>query len=180
MKKKLFILEGFDRIGKDTALLELKNKFKDNKKLLVYIQDPNRKVPDYRDNEAFRSWLVNYLDNQSNELIKYSEKYNKIIMCRFFISDYVYSTLFNRENTAELYRERLEEYFEIHNIILLWHSYKDYLKRCAKTKSNIEYTIEEFDKIQTLYEEKHTDNDLFLYFDNSDNTGKFLSDTVIF
>lgn len=170
-KAKLYVLEGFDRTGKDT---QLENFESSDSNLYVYIQDPNRNPPDYRENngETFLRWLKSYLIKQAIKLIDLSKSNRKILMTRLFISDYVYSTLFNRECVIKYFKDVYEDYFDIINIILLWDSYNDYLERCKSSNSEVEYTEEEFNKIQNLYKDFAQDQDSIIYIKSSDSEEK--------
>lgn len=154
-KPKLIVLEGFDRIGKDSLLSEFKKSFralnnKDNS-CYVYIQNP-KDLPNYRnEKEKFVSWLKDYLKEQAKELIVDSLDYQNILMTRLFVSDYVYGRLFNREPVAEIQRAYLSRYFEFETILLLWKDYDEYLKRVKSCNEEIEYSKEEFEKIQKFY-----------------------------
>ena len=55
-KTLLFVVEGFDRVGKDSLLRELDNTCDNN--AYVYIQKPDPNMPSYReDKEGFKNWL---------------------------------------------------------------------------------------------------------------------------
>lgn len=174
-RSPLYILEGFDRVGKDTQLLKIKENINHlteiEPSLKVYIQDPNRNPPFYRKNE-FKEWLNNYLNNQSQELIDFSfdennsKRRHPIIMTRLFLSDYVYGHLFNRQPIAEKYRNYLKRYFRIINIVLLWKNKNEYHQRCIETKDKIEYTNEEFDKINKLFLQGLNKVDKIIYITN--------------
>lgn len=152
-KSTLHVLEGFDRIGKDSILAFFK-KSNEDENIEVYIQNPQG-LPSYRNNpEEFKNWLKIYLKDQASDLCKLSLSGKEdVIMTRMFISDRVYGKLFNREPVAEMIRRTLSRYFEFRNVVLLWKDYDEYLKRCADCGSEIEYSKEEFDKIQLLYED---------------------------
>lgn len=154
-KTKLIILEGFDRIGKDSLLSEFKKSFralnnKDNS-CYAYIQSP-KDLPNYRvEKEKFVSWLKDYLKDQAEELVLDSLDYDNILMTRLFVSDYVYGRLFAREPIAESQRYYLSRYFDFETILLLWKNYDEYLKRVKSCNEEIEYSKEEFEKIQKFY-----------------------------
>lgn len=176
-KKNLFILEGFDRIGKDSNLKYIENK--NIKDLSVYIQDENRVVPEYRNNNTeFSNWLKSYLYYQTQDLISLGKKSKKLLMTRFFLSDFVYSHLFGRKQIAELYRYDLEQHFNIHNIILLWENYSEYLKRCENINSEIEYSEKEFDEIQKLYKTNYNKENDFILLIKSDDSIEYVSNMI--
>lgn len=147
-KPRLIILEGFDRIGKDTLLKNIENTGIG----FSYIQHTPKNMPNYRQNPVgFYDFLTEWLDNQVNELVELAKKYDMIYLSRFFASDYVYSQIFDRPNIADGFKSKLESVFDIENVIFLWKTYEDYNIRCMDSKSEIEYNKIEFDKIQQLY-----------------------------
>jgi len=156
MKNDLFVIEGFDRIGKSTLLSQFAAM--DQNDLNVYIQPtdtgiPDDKMPSYReDPEGFRQWLEVYLSDQVNDLLRMKDERRGTIMARLFISDDVYSNMFNRKNVAYKFADELTKAYNIHHIVLLWDSYDTYLSRLKKCgEDKIEYTEEEFKDIQTMY-----------------------------
>jgi len=152
MKHKLFIIEGFDRIGKSTTLKALSRRIPQAQ---VYIQPtdndkPEADMPNYRDDViGFTKWLDGYLKRQVDDLMKYD---SDVIMARLFISDFVYSHLFDRPEVAKQYHERIKEKFDIVHIMMFWTTYTDYVRRCKECKSDIEYDYEEFIRIEKLYD----------------------------
>ena len=151
MKHKLFIIEGFDRIGKSTTLKALARRVPQAK---VYLQatdndTPEKDMPNYRDDViGFTKWLDKYLQKQVDDLLEYD---SDVIMARLFISDFVYSHLFDRPEIAKQYHKKIQEKFDIVHIVMLWASYTDYESRCKCCGSEIEYDYEEFIKIERLY-----------------------------
>lgn len=157
MKHKLFIIEGFDRIGKSTTLKALARRFPEAQ---VYIQPtdndtPEENMPNYREDvEGFTKWLYGYLDRQVADLLRYD---SDVIMARLFVSDFVYSNIFKRPEVAKHYHEKIQEKFEIVHIVMLWASYNDYQKRCKECGSEVEYDQFEFIDIERLYFPKATE-----------------------
>lgn len=156
MKHDLFIIEGFDRIGKSTLLSQFAAMDQDD--LNIYIQPtdtgiPDDKMPSYReDSEGFRQWLEVYLRHQVNDLLRIKDDRSGTIMARLFISDDVYSNLFNRKNVAYKFADEVTNAYNVHHIVLLWSSYETYLNRLKKCgEDTIEYTEQEFNDIQDLY-----------------------------
>lgn len=143
-KPNLFIIEGFDRAGKDTILKNIL--MEQYPELLVYIQ--NNTPPDYRNIEEFRVWLVNFYKTQADYLVSLN---TNVIMARLFVSDYVYSTLFSRKFSATLDEPRLLKKFNVFQYIILFKTYADYLERCLSCNSKVEYSVQEFDIINNLY-----------------------------
>ena len=153
LKKKpnLYVIEGFDRIGKDFILNKIKTiPFTDGSNFVVFSQHNN--PPEYRNLSEFEAWLKPFLENQADELISLSGSDNKdIIMSRLFSSEAVYSELFKRNNCVDNIFYKLKNYFNIKQIIILYSSYDQYLKRCNLLNTDIEYSEEEFNKINNLY-----------------------------
>ena len=147
-KCPLNIIEGFDRIGKDSFLSNLSDKAYKNG--AVYIQHPVN-LPSYRkEPEEFVKWLKIYLEKQANDLIKLSD-YPAVTMTRLFVSDAVYGHLFDRKPVAEHVRRRLSRYFDFNSISLIWKDFPNYVQRCEFVNEELEYSEEEFERIQNLY-----------------------------
>ncbi len=147
-KCPLNIIEGFDRIGKDSFLSNLSSKAYKNG--AVYIQHPVN-LPSYRkEPEEFVKWLKIYLEDQANDLIKLSN-YSGVTMTRLFVSDAVYGHLFDRKPVAEHVRRRLARYFDFNSISLIWKDFSNYVQRCEFVNEELEYSKEEFERIQNLY-----------------------------
>lgn len=147
-KCPLNIIEGFDRIGKDSFLSNLSDKAYKNG--AVYIQHPVN-LPSYRkEPEEFVKWLKIYLEKQANDLIKLSD-YPAVTMTRLFVSDAVYGHLFDRKPVAEHVRRRLARYFDFNSISLIWKDFPNYVQRCEFVNEELEYSEEEFERIQNLY-----------------------------
>ena len=151
MKHKLFIIEGFDRIGKSTTLKALSRRIPEAK---IYIQgtdqdQPEETMPNYREDVlGFSKWLDKYLRKQVDDLLKIDKD---VIMARLFISDYVYSNIFERPEIAKQYQKEIQEKFDIVHVVLIWNNYEEYTKRCRDCGSEIEYDREEFIKVQNFY-----------------------------
>ena len=147
-KCQLNIIEGFDRIGKDSFLANLSEKSYKNG--AVYIQHPVN-LPSYRkEQDEFVKWLKIYLEKQANDLIKLSN-YSAVTMTRLFVSDAVYGHLFDRKPIAEHVRRRLARYFDFNSISLIWKDFQNYVQRCEFVNEELEYSEEEFERIQNLY-----------------------------
>lgn len=147
-KCQLNIIEGFDRIGKDSFLANLSEKSYKNG--AVYIQHPVN-LPSYRkEQDEFVKWLKIYLEKQANDLIKLSN-YSAVTMTRLFVSDAVYGHLFARKPIAEHVRRRLARYFDFNSISLIWKDFQNYVQRCEFVNEELEYSEEEFERIQNLY-----------------------------
>lgn len=176
--KHIIFLEGFDRVGKDTQLSIIKNLNIDS--LAVYIQDPNRNPPFYRNKEEFVNWLDGYLDGEFKEWIDMSHTYDVILSSRTFATDYVYSRAFGRKEVARPKEFLIEDKFYISNIIILWKTYEDYIERCKQTNSEIEYGIEEFNKIQNLYLEysKARSSSYVIYVENKTSQQELTSEIL--
>lgn len=142
---KLICIEGFDRIGKDYLVDRLGIK---RKKLKIY--NKISKAPDYRGNpHVFENWIQQHLINQLKEM---KELRSNVLKIRYFTSEYVYSTLFNRKTPVDQIFNEINNYFEIHQYIMLFKNYTEYFNRCIDLNSEPEYGEEEFYKINQLYE----------------------------
>lgn len=148
MKPTLLILEGPDRVSKDTILAHKYDNF------ISYsaIKEP---PPDYKSDQSnFLKYLINLFKNQQSELINFGKNNKSILMVRLFTSEYVYSSLFNRKNIFNEfpnYINELSTIFDIQQLIILYHDYDQYLNRCKTSNSEIEYTKDEFIKTKELY-----------------------------
>lgn len=104
MKPTLLIIEGPDRVSKDTVLADKYENFKS----YIPIKDT---PPDYRtEQKDFVSCLSSFLEKQQKELIHFGKEMNKnILMVRLFTSEFVYSSLFNRGN---IFNEKYPNYVQ--------------------------------------------------------------------
>ena len=151
MSKKLIIIEGFDRCGKDTLMSDLSKQDND---FYIYRNDLVG-LPKYdKEQDEFLVWLNRFIKKQIDDLNELFKTYNTIVMCRLLISDEVYSTLFNREHTTIKYMDQLKD-IEIIHYCLLFKDYDEYCDRLKKIGDDkIQYTYEDFNKINQLYEDK--------------------------
>lgn len=156
-KARLWMIEGFDRTGKDTMLDMIHKDMESEGRLCecVYVQhnyegdDPQ---PDYRKTEIYLPWLNRYLRAQANDLVKIALTGKEdVYMTRLFISDFVYSSLFGRPLTAIKFQRYLSRYFTLNVIALSWRSYEEYLERCKKSGDEIEYSEEEWKEVDSLF-----------------------------
>ena len=148
--KRLIVIEGFDRCGKDTLMNDLYNLSLPN----TYIYFNNLEgLPKYnKEQENFLVWLNRFVNTQINTINELFNKYDTVIMTRLIVSDEVYSTLFNREHTTIKYLKNLREDVELYNYCLLFESYDEYLKRLnIINESVIQYNRDDFNKINDLY-----------------------------
>jgi len=170
-KKRLIILEGFDRAGKDSLLEDLKNvDLPDNTYIYEGFLDG---LPSYnKERDKFVDWLNKLIDKQTNDIINLFNTYDTIIMIRLIVSDEVYSILFNREHTTIKYMYKLKD-IEIFNYCLLFTDYDEYLKRLYLIgEKNIQYDIKSFNMINYLYKKILNDINYNFYINyiNSDTT----------
>lgn len=151
-KPTLYVIEGFDRIGKDTLLDDL-----EERKLMKTYKLESSAMPPYRHKEEFISALHVFLSKQVEELHEIAKKGEDVVMARLEVSDYVYSNLFSRQMIADKYAEQISQDYDIVNVVFLWEDYLEYYDRCMKLAIlekkdlEIEYTKEEFDRICELY-----------------------------
>jgi thymidylate kinase len=147
--KKLIVIEGFDRSGKDTLLQDLKNYIKDNS-IYIYENDLTG-LPSYsKEQGKFLDWLNLFIDKQTNELNKLFETYDTVIMVRLIVSDEVYSHEFNRERTTIKYMNKLDG-IEINNYCILFKNFSEYSKRINRLGFDLQYQKQEFEDINKLY-----------------------------
>ena len=150
--KRLIVIEGFDRCGKDTLMNDLYNLSLPN----TYIYFNNLEgLPKYnKEQENFLVWLNRFVNTQINTINELFNKYDTVIMTRLIVSDEVYSTLFNREHTTIKYLKNLREDIELFNYCLLFESYNEYLKRLQILNDlTIQYNENDFNKINNLYKD---------------------------
>ena len=134
---KLICIEGFDRIGKDYLVDRLGIK---RKKLKIY--NKKSKAPDYRGNpHVFENWIQQHLINQLKEI---TELRSNVLKIRYFTSEYVYSTLFNRKTIVDQIFNDINGNFEISQYIMLFRDYNEYFTRCIDLNSEPEYEEGEF------------------------------------
>lgn len=151
MNKRLIVLEGFDRSGKNTLLEDLKKENLPN----TYVYDGFLdNLPKYDKEEGkFIDWLNKLIDKQTTDVLNLLKTYDTVIMVRLIVSDEVYSKLFNREHTTIKYMSKLKD-IEIFNYCLLFKNYYEYLKRLDLIHdTNIQYDKNNFDSINNLYKE---------------------------
>ena len=153
-KALLFTIEGFDRTGKRTLLKNLKEKYKDDNSVYIYItpDDPNK--PDFREDvNIYQQWLAKTTQKQMEDIIKLSEKYDVIIKKDLLLSDLAFSEQFNRKLKVIDYMDELREHFTVINLVMLFASFNDYVSRIQKIKQLLKYNILDYkltvDKFKT-------------------------------
>lgn len=147
--KKLIVIEGFDRCGKDTLMQDLNKE--DLPNTYIYFNDLEG-LPKYdKEQDDFLIWLNKFIDTQVKTINKLFDNYDTVIMTRFFISDEVYSNLFNREHTVIKYLDNLRKDIYIVNFCILFKDYNEYLNRINNINEIIQYSKEDFNKINELY-----------------------------
>ena len=153
-KALLFTIEGFDRTGKRTLLKNLKEKYKDDNSVYIYItpDDPNK--PDFREDvNIYQQWLAKTTQKQMEDIIKLSEKYDVIIKKDLLLSDLTFSEQFHRKLTVIDYMDELREHFTVINLVMLFSSFNDYVSRIQKIKQLLKYNILDYkltvDKFKT-------------------------------
>ena len=150
-KKRLIVIEGFDRCGKDTLLADLE-KISSLMPQVYIMKNDLTGLPSYdREQEDFLTWLNHYIQFQVNEINNRFNEYDTIIMSRFIISDEVYSLLFNREYTTRNYLPRLVD-CDIYNFCINFDNYQEYLDRINMLgDEEAQYDEDYFNKINKLY-----------------------------
>lgn len=151
-KRRLICIEGFDRAGKDTLL---RRASVDWCKDVIFYEQPQVEDTgfDYRDSEGFSKYLKKHFARVVSDLNDLLSKPRCVMMTRFLVSDNTYSEMFGREHILEnLVTEEklLDDGVELKTFLLLWKNYDEYLKRVKASNSKVEYTKEEFKKVQKL------------------------------
>ena len=150
MSKKLIVIEGFDRCGKDTLMTDFyeltmaQTYFNEGKKdQQVYFDIFFRKNP-FDGGYTMSGGLEETIDFIKN--FKFGEE-----EIDYLKSLGVFSTLFNREHTTIKYMDKLKD-VEIIHYCLLFNDYDEYLNRLIKIgDSNVQYNKDEFNSINQLY-----------------------------
>jgi hypothetical protein len=146
-KPILFIIDAPDRCGKDTIL----NLMSPTKQTHIFKQQ-NVDIPHYRhDREAFGVWLEEYLRDQNKKLIKLANQGKNVIMARLFNSEFVYAQIFDRTTIIDEIYVELQAFFNIKQLVMVYKSYSEYLRRCDEDQSEVEYDYDEFTRLQYLY-----------------------------
>lgn len=144
-RRMSFIVEGIDRSGKDTFI---ENLLSSCKALHTYTEDPIRKREFVGNPEKYKEYIRQTF---SEKIIKIKvESY--VVLNRFHVSEYVFSTFFNRElviapmdefEKSFLYNPPVIFYLDI--------SYATYLERLKEANEVRVYSEIEFIKICDLY-----------------------------
>ena len=150
LMKRLIVIEGFDRSGKDTLMKDLFDMNLPN--TYIYFNDLEG-LPKYdKEQGDFLVWLNNFIYTQINTINELFDKYDTVIMTRLLISDEVYSLLFNREHTCIKYIDNLRKDVTIYNYCMLFNDYEEYINRLKIIKDdNIQYDEHVFNKINLIY-----------------------------
>ena len=153
-KALLFTIEGFDRTGKRTLLKNLKEKYKDDNSVYIYITPDDLNKPDFREDvNIYQQWLAKTTQKQMEDIIKLSEKYDVIIKKDLLLSDLAFSEQFHRKLTVIDYMDELREHFTVINLVMLFASFNDYVSRIQKIKQLLKYNILDYkltvDKFKT-------------------------------
>ena len=158
MQKKLIAIEGFDRAGKDTLMNDLKDiKSSLSENVYLYFNDLPEDMPSYSKQPVeYLVWLDSFIDKQVKELNELFMKYDIVIMVRFYVTDFVYSYMFNRPGTVSRYLSKLDENVEISNYCLLFENYQEYIGRLKMLEGDEfipQYDENDFNKINEKYVE---------------------------
>lgn len=154
----LIIFEGQDRTGKDTMIEYLKRDL--GKDVFVYRQMTCQEAGvDYRNKEQFEAYLEKAFKKTYEDIRKIHEKFpdRLIVTSRLWISDDVYSKMFNRRHiVSSTYKDLFLTDFDgnVVNIVFLWNSWYDFIKRMDDIKdeySRNEYSAVEFLRVKELF-----------------------------
>lgn len=176
MEKKpiLIVLEGQDQIGKDTLLDVLKN---DDKFIIYETPTYEEQGVDKKDKEAYKKFLMSFIRKQLDDIYSLIriDKEKIVVISRLWISDNVFSDLYNREHVVEKYflREVMTN-FDVYNYCMLWNSYGDYCSRMSKISYDIEFCEDEFNLIKNKFEE-YSDKDIIIYIKDKDSVDDVVS-----
>ena len=172
MQPKIYVIEGFDDIGKDWLFDRLKAIVTNNPKYSwfndryeFYKPTIDRtKLPDYRKDPAkFQLWLFEHTQKEVQEINEILSSGKNVIIVRFLLTDLVYAEMFDRPNIVKcILDNEITLVNNIENFIMLWKSYDDYLERVKKINpdlpiSDIEYDSDEFEEIQYIFKDKSTE-----------------------
>lgn len=152
IRKMLICIEGFDRTGKDTLLSRARVDW--CKEAIIYDQPRSEDTgADYRDPIAFSAYLSKHFKHVVADLKDLFKKPRCVMMTRFLVSDNSYSRILGRDKLLEKAVEEAKLFdsgAELKVFLLKWKDYNEYLKRVKASSSIVEYTEEEFSKIQDM------------------------------
>ena len=110
MQPKIYVIEGFDDIGKDWLFDRLKaivtnnpkySWFNDRYEFYKPIID-RTKLPDYRKDPAkFQLWLFEHTQKEVQEINEILSSGKNVIIVRFLLTDLVYAEMFDRPNIVK-------------------------------------------------------------------------------
>lgn len=163
----LIVLEGQDRTGKDTLISNIISHYgKEN--IIEYRQETCQDAGvDYRNKEQFEAYLC-YAMKQTFDKIRNIHQDNPdklIVTSRLWISDDVYSDMFNRRHIVSSYfRPLFEQLFDgnVFTFVMVWDSFSTFLDRMDfidDEYSRNEYSAIEFEKVKDLFEKYGGEND---------------------
>lgn len=164
MKPRLIVLEGFDRTGKDTLISMINTDNNFNGKFICYQQPSvEEEQVDYTNPEEFKKFMLKHtrwlIDNLYEVAIQNPTK--TIIVSRMWLTDNVFSDVFNREHVFEKYfKDELLKKFDVQNYIILFKDYNEYVSRCKLIGEQPDFNENQFNKICSLFKEYADQNSL--------------------
>ena len=147
----LFVIEGFDRVGKNTLISEVVQTYH----AAQFKQPASQDVGiDYRDVEKFQKYLGKHYKDVIWALLQKIGQ-DIVVTSRLFVSDMAYSKLFGRKFQFGPLAESfgLGKLFNVHSFCILWKTFDDYKKRCEQSGSEVQYNEEQFEKLSKLFQE---------------------------
>lgn len=162
-KIKMIVLEGHDMTGKDTLL----NMLKSNERFIVF-QGPTYEEQgvDKKDKEAYKQFLMRWIRHSLDEIytLVRDNKDKIVVLSRLWLSDNVFSDLYNRDHVVEKYfLNEIKTNFDVYNFVILWKDYQEYVDRMIIIHQPIEFDEYEFNKITNKFNEYISFDKNFLY-----------------
>lgn len=162
---KIILVEGLDRLGKDSQIEKIYNEYKD--KFNISIRHFGKPRPKYDEEPIKYQFIsfdneVDYLHNISmlEKQFDYHNKENLIIYNRFYFGEYVYGTLYRCYQQEDIIDEiiipiekRLSKFLNYDNILTLLFYTDDYNIIIDDGKSLSKGSIEKMENEQILFNE---------------------------
>lgn len=173
--KRIFAIEGHDRVGKDTILKALPKYIKDGKlpglsplNATVFDQDPIREkykdiIEDYKDPKNWKTFMTAFIRDVSEKLVELFKVYDYVFVTRWTLSEHVFNDMFERTD-MDIIQDTMNELMpevDVVSFIMCWSSYDEYLKRLAQIKDDyVQYSFEENSAIKLLFNKHKSYTDM--------------------